>query len=112
VFIKVGWDRWESKWDNPTEDLYETNSFQILMALQRKVREVGNSLNVVIPSQIADLHNIDEETILEFEPMEQGVFKLRKIAQMCTVRKKGTEETKKIPSNMGRCIPPKGWEKA
>ena len=82
------------------------------MALQRKVREVGNSLNVVIPSQIADLHHIDENTILQFEPIQEGVFKLRKIAHVCTIRKKGTTETKKIPPNdIGLCIPPRGWEK-
>jgi len=82
------------------------------MALQRKVREVGNSLNVVIPSQIAELHDIDEDSILEFQPMQKGVFKMIKIgeATMCTVRKIGTTETKRVPKQFGRCIPPKGWE--
>ena len=84
----------------------------MVMTLQRKVREVGNSLNVVIPSQIAELHDIDEDTILEFQPMQKGVFKLIKIgeATMCTIRKIGTAETKRVPKQFGRCIPPKGWE--
>jgi len=83
------------------------------MVLQRKVREVGNSLSVIIPAQIAHLHEIEENTILEFQPMEKGIFKIVRIgeAAMCTIRKKGTTETKRIPTDLGRCIPPKGWEK-
>lgn len=98
--------------NKPTNDLYVTISFQIIMALQRKVREVGNSLNVVIPSQIAELHEIDEDTVLEFEPMKKGVFKIIKIgeATMCTVKKIGSTETKRIQKQFGRCVPPPGWK--
>ena len=86
--------------------------FQIVMALQRKVREVGNSLSVTIPSQMAELHGIEDDTLLSFQPMEKGVFKIVKIgeATMCTVKKIGSTETKRVPKQFGRCIPPKGWE--
>jgi len=82
------------------------------MALQRKVREVGNSLSVIIPSQMAELHGIDEGALLEFQPMEKGVFKIIQIgeATLCTVKKIGSTETKRVPKQFGRCIPPKGWE--
>ena len=82
------------------------------MALHRKVREVGNSLSVTIPSQMAELHGIEDDTLLSFEAMEKGVFKIIKIgeATMCTVEKIGSTETKRVPKQFGRCIAPKGWE--
>lgn len=84
------------------------------MSLQRKARTVGGSLNVVIPSQIAELHEIDEGTLLEFRPITQGEFKLIKIdeAEMCTIQNKSTNETKRIAKQQGRCVPPEGWVKA
>lgn len=87
--------------------------FILLMSLQRKARTVGGSLNVVIPSQIAELHGIDEGSLLEFQPMQKGVFKLIKLEgmQMCSIKNKDTGETKKVPLQFGRCIPPQGWEK-
>jgi len=83
------------------------------MSLQRKARTVGGSLNVVIPSQIAELHDIDEGSLLEFQPMQKGVFKLIKLegTQICTIKNKDTGDTKTIPQQFGRCIPPQGWEK-
>jgi len=116
MFIRFGWDEWEIQenpsGNNPTNDLYVAIPFQIVMTLQRKVREVGNSLNVVIPSQIAELHGIDEGSLLEFQPMEKGVFKIIRIgeATMCTIKKIGSTETKRVPKQLGRCIAPKGWE--
>lgn len=96
----------------PTNNLYVTVLFQIVMTLQRKVREVGNSLSVTIPSQMAELHGIEDDTLLSFQPMERGIFKIIKIgeAMMCTVKKIGSTETKKVTRQFGRCIPPKGWE--
>ena len=96
----------------PTNNLYVTVLFQIVMALQRKVREVGNSLSVTIPSQMAELHGIEDDTLLSFQPMEKGVFKIVIIgeATMCTIKKIGSTETKRVPKQFGRCIPPRGWE--
>ena len=101
-----------SSGNEPTNNLYVTVLFQIVMALHRKVREVGNSLSVIIPSQMAELHGIEDDTLLSFEPMEKGVFKVIKIgeAMMCTIKKIGSDKTKRVPKQFGRCIPPKGWE--
>lgn len=37
------------------------------MSLTRKVRKVGSSLVVTIPSHIAEAYNINEGTILEYQ---------------------------------------------
>lgn len=80
------------------------------MPLQRKARVTGDSLSVVIPSQLADYHDIDEGTLLEFQPQEKGVFKMVTIAKTCRVKKKGTDEIVTIKVKDGQCIPPKGYE--
>lgn len=81
------------------------------MVLQRKARTVGDSLTVVIPSQLAEYHDIDEGTMLEFQPMTKGVFKLVTLAaKTCKVKKKGTNEIVTIQVKNGECIPPKGYE--
>ena len=81
-----------------------------MMALQRKVRTTGDSLSVVIPSQLADYHDIDEGTLLEFQPQEKGVLKMVTIAKTCKVKKKGTDEIVTIRARNGECVPPKGYE--
>lgn len=80
-----------------------------MMALKRKARTVGDSLTVSIPAQLAELHDIDEGTLLEFQPMAKGTFKLKSLAKMCKVKKKGTDKTMNILAKDGKCIPPKGW---
>lgn len=80
-----------------------------MMTLRRKARTVGDSLTVSIPSQLADLHDINEGSLLEFQPMTKGTFKLVKMAKLCTIRKKGTKETKNILPKEGKCVPPEGW---
>ena len=81
------------------------------MTLQRKARTTGDSLSVVIPSQLAEYHDIDEGTLLEFQPMTKGVFKLVTIAsKTCRVKHKGTGDITTIPLKDGKCIPPKEYE--
>ena len=48
------------------------------MGIKRKVRQTGESIAVTIPSQIAQLHDINEGDYLEFEPIGTGEFKIKK----------------------------------
>jgi len=80
------------------------------MSLQRKARRTGDSLSVGIPSHVAELHSIDEGTVLEFQPMEKGVFKIIALAKVCKVRNKETGKTENIKAQNGKCIVPKGYE--
>lgn len=49
------------------------------MGIKRKVRMTGKSLAVTIPSQIAQLHDINEGDFLEFTPIGSGEFRIKKI---------------------------------
>jgi len=49
------------------------------MSLVRKVRRVGSSLVVTIPSQIADFYHISAGTKLEVSPMGDGKIMLKKV---------------------------------
>ncbi len=80
------------------------------MSLHRKAFNVGNSLTVTIPTDLAKMHDIEEGSIIEFQPMEKGVFKLISHAQTCQIRNTRTGETRHFPRIDGRCIPPKGYE--
>ena len=53
--------------------------YKLRMAIKRKVRMAGKSLAVTIPSQIAQLHDINEGDYLEFTPIGYGEFKIRKV---------------------------------
>jgi len=48
------------------------------MALIRKVRKVGSSLVITIPSQIAELYEIYDGTELRVKPVERGKLILEK----------------------------------
>ena len=80
------------------------------MALERKARTVGESLTVTIPSQIAEFYHIYEGTLLEWQPMQNDVFKIVKHAKTCRVRKKGTNKVETILAKDGKCIAPRGFE--
>ena len=80
------------------------------MPLQRKVGTKGDSLDVVIPHQIADFHGITEGTVLEFQPVRKGELKIVALAKMCKVKLIGGTETRMVEEKDGECIPPKGWE--
>jgi len=49
------------------------------MPLTRKVRVVGSSLVMTIPSQLAKAHNINDGDELEIIPTQIGEFKIRKM---------------------------------
>lgn len=49
------------------------------MAIKRKVRWCGESLDVTIPSQIAALHDTHEGDYLEFTPIGTGEFRTKKV---------------------------------
>mgnify|MGYP001123484297 CR=1 FL=1 len=44
------------------------------MGIKQKVRKTGENLAVTIPSQIAQLHNINEGDYLEFTPIGSSEF--------------------------------------
>ena len=48
------------------------------MAVTRTVRQVGGSLIITIPADIANLHDITKGDELEFLPMGMGEIRLRK----------------------------------
>ena len=80
------------------------------MALKRKARVVGESLTVTIPAQIAEFYDIYEGTLLEWQPMQNDVFKIRKHTKTCQVRKKGSNKIETILAKNGKCIAPRGFE--
>lgn len=49
------------------------------MPLTRKVRLVGSSLVITIPSQLAKAHDIDDGDELEIIPSGLGEFRLKKV---------------------------------
>lgn len=79
----------------------------------RKTKKIGGSINIVIPSELAKEHNIEDGEIMEFQQLEQGVISMKKTsdALTCTIKNKETGKIKKIPKTDGKCIIPKGWEK-
>ena len=48
------------------------------MALSRKVRKVGSSLVITIPSQLAEVYDIFEGNELDIFPVERGKLTLQK----------------------------------
>ena len=79
------------------------------MTLQRKAYKVGDSLVVAIPWNLAELHDITPGSMIEFQPMEKGVFKIIASARLCRIQRIGSDETRLINAEEGRCNPPKGW---
>jgi len=55
-----------------------TDMAVVNMAIKRKIRMARESLAVTIPSQIAQLHDINEGDYLEFTPIGYGEFKIKK----------------------------------
>ena len=51
------------------------------MPLTRKVRMVGSSLVITIPSQLAKAHDINDGDELEIIPAGIGEFRLKKVRQ-------------------------------
>ena len=49
------------------------------MPLKRKVRKTGESLAIILPSQIAGLHDIHEGDYVEFTPIDTGKFRVKKV---------------------------------
>lgn len=80
------------------------------MSLKRKVTGHADSMRVVIPHQLAEMHDIKSGDILEFQPETKGVFKIIAHSKMCQVRRKGSNEVINIYPVNGKCIPPKGFE--
>ena len=80
------------------------------MALRRKARLTGDSLSVVIPAQLAELHGIGEGTVLEFQPMQTGVFKLVSLTKTCRARHRDTGNIVTLKLRNGECVPPAGYE--
>lgn len=48
------------------------------MAVTRTVRQVGGSVTITIPADIANLHDIKKGDKLEFLPMGMGEIRLRR----------------------------------
>lgn len=48
------------------------------MGLQRKIRRVGHSVVVTLPSQLAELADLAEDDIVEFEYLERGALLITK----------------------------------
>lgn len=51
----------------------------LTMGLKRKVRKTGESLAITLPSQIAELHSINEGDYVEFTPIGTGEFRIKKV---------------------------------
>ena len=49
------------------------------MGITRKVRRTGESLAVMIPSQVAAMHNIHEGDSVEFMPIRTGELRIKKV---------------------------------
>ncbi len=48
------------------------------MGLTRKVRRVGNSLTVAIPSQLAEMVGLEAGSEVEFDHIGDGTLRLKK----------------------------------
>jgi hypothetical protein len=49
------------------------------MGIKQKVRMCGESLAITIPSQIAELHNIIVGDYMEFNPIGNGEYRIKKV---------------------------------
>ncbi len=49
------------------------------MPVRRKIRKTGNSVMVVIPSQVAALAGLEAGDTVEFDYLERGVLRIEKI---------------------------------
>ena len=50
-----------------------------IMPLTRKARVVGSSLVITIPSQLAEVYDINDGDELEIIPVGMGEFRIRKM---------------------------------
>ncbi len=48
------------------------------MGLQRKIRRAGHSVVVTLPSQLAELADLEEGDIVEFEYLGRGALRIAK----------------------------------
>ncbi len=50
----------------------------VTMPLQRKIRRAGHSVVVTLPSQLAELADLGERDIVEFEYLGRGALRIAK----------------------------------
>ena len=51
------------------------------MVLQRKIRRAGHSVVVTLPSQLAELADLGEGDIVEFEYLGRGALRIEKTSE-------------------------------
>ncbi len=49
------------------------------MGLERKIRRAGHSVVVTLPSQLAELANMEEGDVVEFEYLGRGALRISKV---------------------------------
>ncbi len=56
----------------------------VAMGLQRKIRRAGHSVVVTLPSQLAELADLSEGDIVEFEYLGRGALRIEKVEGLRT----------------------------
>jgi len=64
-----------------TKDIYFHTFLDIVIYMERKLREINGSLVIQIPKQVCDLYNLRKNDALIIEPIGVGELKLRKVTK-------------------------------